>query len=276
MRTAEPKQKEPRIRRVPGNLVRVEGEEKRSEPREVAITGPEAETNILLSRLAPVYAQHVEFYAKEYDGAPGVDPRQKADGFYEYSRDDAAETPPDKITWRHLSALAQTDLGAALDVWEKVKQAAREQLATGARTSEAVFPNATPMQRAQHCVLREEMEDGWQPRNGIEHALVDMLAITFGLWLHWTEIAHTWATGFIEDNIKNTYTGGLNWKSPRVDEAEAVDKAHRLADGYNRQFLRTLRQLRDLRRYVPPVIVNNGGQVNVANQQVNVSRKGDE
>jgi uncharacterized protein YggE len=54
--------------------------------------------------------------------------------------------------------------------------------------------------------------------------------------------------------------------------ADAIDQAHRLADGYNRQFLRVLRQLRDLRRYAPPVIVNNGGQVNVANQQVNVAK----
>jgi hypothetical protein len=40
-------------------------------------------------------------------------------------------------------------------------------------------------------------------------------------------------------------------------------------------FLRTLRQMRDLRRYTPPVIVNNGGQVNVAangGQQVNVQQ----
>ena len=55
----------------------------------------------------------------------------------------------------------------------------------------------------------------------------------------------------------------------------ATDQAVRLADGYNRQFLRVLRQLRDLRRYTPPVIVNNGGQVNVAangGQQVNVTQ----
>jgi hypothetical protein len=44
---------------------------------------------------------------------------------------------------------------------------------------------------------------------------------------------------------------------------------------YNRQFLRVLRQLRDLRRYSPVEIQNNGGQVNVAAngnaQQVSVN-----
>ena len=53
-------------------------------------------------------------------------------------------------------------------------------------------------------------------------------------------------------------------------EAGAVDQAHRLADGYNRQFLRVLRQLRDLRRYAP-VVIQNAQQVNVGNQQLNVS-----
>lgn len=62
------------------------------------------------------------------------------------------------------------------------------------------------------------------------------------------------------------------WRSPFQGTADAIDQAYRLADSYNRQFLRTLRQMRDLRRYTPSVIVNNGGQVNVANQQVNVTR----
>jgi hypothetical protein len=69
-------------------------------------------------------------------------------------------------------------------------------------------------------------------------------------------------------------TSGNNrgWKPPYQSAADAIDQAHRLADGYNRQFLRVLRQMRDLRRYAPPVIVNNGGQVNVASQQVNVAQ----
>ncbi|MDQ3805489.1 MAG: hypothetical protein M3416_16880 [Acidobacteriota bacterium] len=53
----------------------------------------------------------------------------------------------------------------------------------------------------------------------------------------------------------------------------ALEQAHQMADRYNRMFLRTLRQMRDLRRY-PSVIVNNGGQVNVAQNQVNVQRAG--
>jgi hypothetical protein len=70
------------------------------------------------------------------------------------------------------------------------------------------------------------------------------------------------------DQLKRYEASG--WKSPYQSEADAVDQAHRLADGYNRQFLRVLRQLRDLRRYAP-VVIQNAQQVNVGNQQVNVS-----
>jgi hypothetical protein len=37
-----------------------------------------------------------------------------------------------------------------------------------------------------------------------------------------------------------------------------------MADRFNRLFLRTLRQLRDLRRFNLPVMINNPQQVNIA------------
>lgn len=40
---------------------------------------------------------------------------------------------------------------------------------------------------------------------------------------------------------------------------------------FNQLFLRTLRELRDLRRYTPAVVVQHAGQINVAGQQVNVA-----
>ena len=50
-----------------------------------------------------------------------------------------------------------------------------------------------------------------------------------------------------------------------------------MADRYQRMYMRTLRQMRDLRRYSSPVMIENAGQVNVAadgGQQVNVQEKG--
>jgi len=43
-----------------------------------------------------------------------------------------------------------------------------------------------------------------------------------------------------------------------------------MVDRFNRIFLRTLRALRDLRKHSPTLIVQNAGQVNVADKQVNV------
>jgi len=54
-----------------------------------------------------------------------------------------------------------------------------------------------------------------------------------------------------------------------------VSQAADMADRFNRLFLRTLRQLRDLRRYNLPVTINNPQQVNIAaegGQQVNMQR----
>jgi hypothetical protein len=162
----------PRTRRVRVSAVR-EGEGKVREDREVTVTGPEAEAKALLDRLAPVYGQHVAFYAKEYGGKPDADsPHKMADEFAEYSRKMAAETPPRKLTWRHLSAVTKHDLRAGIELWEKIKQEAREHVATGAHTVEIVYPNTSPFDRARHFALREEMAEGWQPQNGIEHALV--------------------------------------------------------------------------------------------------------
>jgi hypothetical protein len=101
--------------------------------------------------------------------------------------------------------------------------------------------------------------------------MIEMLAVAFSLQLYWSGIAHDRAMRVHDaqrDQLKRYESSG--WKSPYQSEADAVDQAHRLADGYNRQFLRVLRQLRDLRRYAP-LVIQNAQQVNVGNQQVSVS-----
>ena len=54
-----------------------------------------------------------------------------------------------------------------------------------------------------------------------------------------------------------------------------MEKAYELAARWNRVFLRSVRALRDLRRYGPLVIRNApGGQVNIGEKQVNVQGNG--
>jgi hypothetical protein len=61
------------------------------------------------------------------------------------------------------------------------------------------------------------------------------------------------------------------WGPPRQTDADALDQAAAMVDRFNRVLLRTLRALCDLRRHGGPVILQSGGQVNVAQQQVNVN-----
>ncbi len=61
------------------------------------------------------------------------------------------------------------------------------------------------------------------------------------------------------------------WVSPRQNEVNATREAADMADRWQKTFLRTVRALRGLRRYASPIVIQNAGQVNVANQQVNVS-----
>jgi hypothetical protein len=67
---------------------------------------------------------------------------------------------------------------------------------------------------------------------------------------------------------------GKGWETPRVTEAQAVEQAAAMVERFNRIFLRTLRALRDLRRGPQPVFVQNAGQVNVGQQQVNLAGGG--
>lgn len=160
---------------------------------------------------------------------------------------------------------------AALAVWARVGLAATDELETG-RLAAAGIRASTPIELARFYSVRDAFVGKWQPRGGIESAMIDMLAQTFTLYLYWTHIAHARAVGLCENLEEITKHETWNkWRLPSDLVRESIETAHQMADRHNRMFLRTLRQMRDLRRYAPPVIVNNGGQVNVANRQVNVT-----
>src|SRR6185295_2334413 len=54
------------------------------------------------------------------------------------------------------------------------------------------------------------------------------------------------------------------WEIPYIEEAEAIEQAHQLADRWRRSFHASSRALRDWRRYSSPVIVQNAEQINIA------------
>jgi hypothetical protein len=237
-----------------------------------------AELAVVVSEMARAFKGAVDFYKAECGG--GFSHEEALNGaaeMQEYRRNSinlVDEMPAEGVGWATLSAIAEVDMPRVVKVWSRVREAAADELESG-RRSALIIGHAEPWEMAQFLAIRDAFMDEWQPRGGIEAAMIDMLAVAFSLQMYWATIAHVRATKEHDKQKKDVArfeVGG--WKSPYQSEAEAVDQANRLADGYNRQFLRVLRQLRDLRRYAPPVIVNNGGQVNVAangGQQVNVT-----
>jgi hypothetical protein len=142
-----------------------------------------------------------------------------------------------------------------------VREAADDDLQTGKCGAKVAGENSTPYSFAQYLAIRDSFADQWQPRGGIESAMIEMLAVSYSLQMYWSTVAYERAIRTHDRQHAQVQHYELNgWKSPYQSEADAVEQAHRLADGYNRQFLRVLRQLRDLRRYAP-VFIQNAQQV---------------
>jgi hypothetical protein len=189
----------------------------------------------------------------------------------EWRRGYVAALLPQEVTWTDLAAVADVDTDHALELWARLRVAADDELECGKRGAKIAGDNSDPYTLAQYLAIRDSFADQWQPQGGIESAMIDMLTMAFSLQMHWAKVAHERVTRTHDEQRNPTKRfESSGWKSPLQSEADAVDQAHRLADGYNRQFLRVLRQLRDLRRYAP-VVIQNAQQVNVGSQQVNVS-----
>lgn len=235
-----------------------------------------AEAEALVARLATNYAQTVNHYMEflKGDGQTRserfLQAHTKAEEYRKFREEQAKETPPRNVEWEHLNALAATDINQALDLWGRISDAAYEEVVSGFRAAEVVG-EVSPFQRAQFLALREHFTEGWNPQNGIERTLIDMLAQTYSLYLHWTKLSHERAVSIVENQSNwRREAMKVGWLPPSQEVSEAVEQGYKLADGYHRQFMRTLRQLRDMRRY--KLVIQNPGQVNIGGQQVNVAQ----
>lgn len=266
--------------RMRTGLTKVGTGEKYVRESEFETSVDESERRAVASNLAPIYARTVKLYVEYFEGMgrTAEDAKREASELFEGRKIAEGVFAPRVTEWRHIAALAEHDLDAAFGLWESIKREAFDEFYTGLRAARAADSDfgGTPFQMAEFLAIRDSFQSQWQSQGGIEDALIDMLSLSFSLYLYWTEIAHRRAVNTAEqmrDTQSPLRSERRGWKVPRFDEAMAIDQAHQLADGYNRQLLRILRQMRDLRRYTPSVIVNQpGGQVNVANQQMNVSR----
>lgn len=252
-------------------MVNHETDERFTAEMERETTDEQAEMRAVVDKLATAFHRTVEFY--KACGETQESAQALVDGDRsEERREKIRSQPTREISWYDIATLADGNMAEAMEVWGRIRSAAIDELESGMLGADTIAAG-DPFQRARFLAIRDKFFDGWLPQNSIECAMIEMLAETFSLFQYWTAIAHERAVNNHDAQKKDLRRFESNgWRSPYQSEAEAVEQAHRLADGYNRQFLRVLRQLRDLRRYVPPVIINQGGQVNVANQQLNVAQ----
>jgi hypothetical protein len=182
------------------------------------------------------------------------------------------EKPADQLYWHDLEELAKVDPALPGRCWEFVKEAAREDLHTGMRAWRAVRDpfNSNPWDLAQFLAIREGLIAHWQPRGGTEQLLIDTMAQAYSQQHRWLKIANERLTTECHDQERDLKDGD-QWQPPRVRQAEAMEQAMAMVERWNRLLLRTLRALRDLRRYTPTITIQNAGQVNIGSQQLNVA-----
>ena len=186
----------------------------------------------------------------------------------------------DQVSWYELERIYNHFPTITRKVWQLVLTEASKELESGNRmaaTLETTDWQREAWKRAQFLAIRNGFVTDWKPNGAIERALIDMMAQEFSEYLYWSEQVHHRSTTdmkilYSREEERRIEEAEGNWVPPRVSEKDAIEHAMQMMDRYNRLFVRTLRQLRDLRRYSTPVTINNPAQVNFAadgGQQVN-------
>jgi hypothetical protein len=225
------------------------------------------EINVLASILAEQYKAHVEVYIKELKMTP-QDAQAKAAETHPTAVQRAMSLTPRDMAWLHIADLQRADPELAVRRWNEIKATAREELASGHYATDW---GDSPFARAQFLAVRHAFKVQWQPQNEGEQLLVDMLAQLFLghlEWLHTLQRRATLAMKMEEGEVKRTG----KWKAQRVTEAEAIEAAGMMVERFSRLFTRTLRSIRDLRRFSLNVNITNPHQVNVAGVQQNLAQ----
>jgi hypothetical protein len=203
---------------------------------------------------------------------------------------DMMRLPLDILSFVDLMELQSFAPRVAEWFWERAKTEGKKEFESGHAAANITFPVGYMKglwNIARFLGVRESFIDEWNPRGGIEVALIDMMAQSYFQWQFWLEETvkrsqtreheehpeySRWKAMRAQENKIYGRRDEGYWFRPLVSEKEAVEHAVQMADRWNRIFMRTLRQLRDLRRY-SPVTINNPSQVNIAaegGQQVNI------
>jgi hypothetical protein len=175
------------------------------------------------------------------------------------------------VTWPDLLRLAERDPEAMLGVWDDLKSAVRDELESGHRTAQALDWQRRPWARARYLAIRDSFRDGTPPTTGIEAALVDLAAEAHCDYLELSEQLHRMLSAEAEIQRDDLERDGRWRPSHEVTDA-AIEKVERRATNAHKRFLQTVKTLHELQRSSPTLYVGHAGQINVGQQQVNVTR----
>ena len=237
-----------------------------------------SEARALARAMGDNYRRRVRYYKSRLLEIPEDSPDRlwyAPEKIDEYARGGTLESVmsshADDLRWDQLQSIEEKDEDAAALVWKTIKRMAREDLSAGGYAARAILVYETPYKYAQYLVMLKAFIESWEPRNAIERAMVETLVQAHMCYNHWLGVAMN-AAEYSYNAVEAHNKREEKWLTPRLKAAEMIENAMAMADRFNRLFLRTLRQMRDLRRYSVPVTINNPKQVNIAadgGQQVN-------
>lgn len=200
---------------------------------------------------------------------------------------------PDRVGWNDLARMIEHDPTAGRDLWFGIKREARDELAGGVRGGKALespMPSTNqPWERARYLAIVDALRTDLQPRGALEHLLIERMASTYHLCLHWQQEAverealEVWQG---DSTIRQEHAGmtaaqkerqrlEYGYLPPRQTQAQAIEAAYLMSERFERAFLRLIREFRNQRRVFANLIVA-ADTVNLANggpQQVNMAGK---
>jgi hypothetical protein len=224
-----------------------------------------AEVQVIAAQMAKNLHDEFESYIRLFHLGP-EEALAKARAQCPGAAEEAARTSPEWVSWLDLRTLLQQDPGAALQKWQDVKEGAREEIRGGVLAAEAVAAvGGSPQGLAQFLALREELITAWQPRNGMEAMLIDQLAQLQCVRQSW----------FAELSNRRALSNAGSRRAPdepvRLEDAQAIDQAMTWIARLQDMQMRVIGMLRGLRRGSSRVVIQRARQVNVGEQQINVT-----
>lgn len=183
---------------------------------------------------------------------------------------------PRYLAWSTLNNLAESgNPELAAELWASTMNHAADSVLCADAAYDAIkSSDDSPFEKAQFMARVSDFASAWHPSGGIEWTLIGQLAqsqVLYERWLRKHVDRMNWE-GIHDSDVNDQLrrSGSAQRLTPRISEVEAIEQAQQMADRYQKMMLRTIRALRDLRRYSSTVVIQNAEQVNVGEQQINV------